>query len=195
MNVYVHAEEIGSRANGPGRRVVWWLQGCTLGCPGCYNPATHAQGGQARDVAELVTLLGNVALLNSAQVEGVTLTGGEPMQQPEASLALLRAARAHGLSTLLFSGYTLTEFRAMPLGPLVLAELDVLIDGRYDQTKHYAAGLLGSANQHIHLLTARYSLGDVQATPPLEIRISRSGEAVLSGVDPLRVRRQLRGRG
>ena len=31
----------GSRANGPGRCNVVWFQGCTLGCPGCFNPGTH----------------------------------------------------------------------------------------------------------------------------------------------------------
>ena len=33
-----------SRVNGPGRRVVVWVQGCTLGCLGCFNPGTHAAG-------------------------------------------------------------------------------------------------------------------------------------------------------
>ena len=37
----IHAFEPRSRANGPGARFVVWFQGCTLGCPGCFNPTTH----------------------------------------------------------------------------------------------------------------------------------------------------------
>ncbi|RME55891.1 MAG: 4Fe-4S cluster-binding domain-containing protein, partial [Deltaproteobacteria bacterium] len=34
-----------SEVNGPGRRAVVWVQGCSLGCPGCFNPHTHSKGG------------------------------------------------------------------------------------------------------------------------------------------------------
>ena len=43
-----------SRTNGPGTRTVIWAQGCSLGCPGCFNPQTHPpSGGQAIPVAEV----------------------------------------------------------------------------------------------------------------------------------------------
>jgi anaerobic ribonucleoside-triphosphate reductase activating protein len=180
----VHAVEKRSRANGPGERFVIWLQGCTLGCPGCFNPATHAAGGTPREVAELI------AEARAARVEGVTLSGGEPLQQPEAALALLRAARGAGLSTLVFSGYTIDEIRAQPLGPAILAELDVLVDGRYVAGERHATGLRGSANQRIHCLTARYTIADVEATPIAEVRISPDGTAVLTGVDPIKLKRR-----
>ncbi|HEX8107935.1 MAG TPA: 4Fe-4S cluster-binding domain-containing protein, partial [Kofleriaceae bacterium] len=41
IEVRIHAFEPRSRANGPGARFVVWFQGCTLGCPGCFNPTTH----------------------------------------------------------------------------------------------------------------------------------------------------------
>jgi anaerobic ribonucleoside-triphosphate reductase activating protein len=69
----------------------------------------------------------------------------------------------------------------------VLARLDVLIDGRYVSTERLATGLRGSANQRILLLTDRYSLADVEATPTGEIRIGPTGEVVLTGVDPLKL--------
>jgi pyruvate-formate lyase-activating enzyme len=31
-----------SHTNGPGLRAVLWVQGCSLGCPRCFNPATHS---------------------------------------------------------------------------------------------------------------------------------------------------------
>lgn len=179
--VRVHAIEPRSRANGPGARFVVWLQGCTLGCAGCFNPTTHdAAGGTAMTVDAITTQLAG------ARVEGLSLSGGEPLQQPEAAVALLDAARALGLSTLAFSGYTLDEIRALPRGDDVLARLDVLVDGRYLASERLATGLRGSANQRIQLLTDRYTLAEVEATPVAEIRIGRDGAVILTGVNPLR---------
>ena len=184
----VHAIEPRSRANGPGVRCVIWLQGCTLACPGCFNPATHAAaGGHRRAIAELADELAAAA---RAGATGLSLSGGEPLQQPAAAAALLDAARALGLSTLAFSGHTLDEVRALPGGPAVLDRLDVLIDGRYVAGARLATGLRGSANQRIHLLTARHTLAEVEDTPVAEIRIDRAGEVVLTGVDPLKLRRR-----
>src|SRR3972149_712339 len=44
----LHALLPRSRANGPGMRAVIWFQGCTRGCPGCFNPETHASGSRLR---------------------------------------------------------------------------------------------------------------------------------------------------
>lgn len=185
MIVRVHATEPRSRANGPGTRFVVWLQGCSLGCAGCFNPATHpADSGRAVTVEALAA-----ELAATRGIEGLSLSGGEPLQQPAASAALLDAARALGLSTLAFSGYTLDEIRALPGGPDVLARLDVLVDGRYVASERLASGLRGSANQRIHLLTDRYTLAEVEATPAAEVRISPTGDVVLTGVNPLKLRR------
>jgi anaerobic ribonucleoside-triphosphate reductase activating protein len=185
VNAAVHAIEPRSRANGPGARFVVWLQGCTLGCPGCFNPTTHdPAGGHETTVDEIAT-----QLARTTGIEGLSLSGGEPLQQAEAAIALLDAARALGLSTLAFSGYTLDEIRALPHGPAVLDRLDVLIDGRYVASDRLATGLRGSANQGIQLLTSRYALADVEATPVAEIRIGKGGDVVLTGVNPLKLKR------
>ncbi|HEU0032657.1 MAG TPA: 4Fe-4S single cluster domain-containing protein [Kofleriaceae bacterium] len=181
--VRVHGIDPRSRANGPGARFVIWLQGCTLGCPGCFNPGTHDPlAGRATTVDELAAQFGD-------DIEGISLSGGEPLQQPEAAAALLERAQRRGLSTLAFSGYTLDEIRALPGGPAVLARLDVLVDGRYRAGERLATGLRGSANQRIHLLTDRYTLADVEATPVAEIVIGADGVIQLTGVDPLKLKR------
>lgn len=183
----IHAFEPRSRANGPGARFVVWFQGCTLGCPGCFNPTTHdPAGGRGVAIDELAAELARAR----PGIEGISLSGGEPLQQPEAARALLDAARALGLSTLAFSGYTLDEIRALPGGPDVLARLDVLIDGRYVARDRLATGLRGSANQRIQLLTDRYARADVEATPVAEIRIGPSGDVILTGVDPLKLKQR-----
>ena len=177
----LHAIEPRSRANGPGARFVVWFQGCTLGCPGCFNPATHGDG-PVSEVGEVIA-----QLRAAREIEGISLSGGEPFQQPQAALALLEAARELGLSTLAFSGYTLEE--ATAIAPEVVAKLDVLIDGRYVAGDRLATGLRGSANQRIRLLTSRYTLADVEATPVAEIRIGKTGDVVLTGVNPLKLKR------
>jgi anaerobic ribonucleoside-triphosphate reductase activating protein len=63
--------------------------------------------------------------------------------------------------------------------------VDVLIDGRYRAAERLGAGLRGSRNQQIHLLSERHTLAEVEATPTGEVRISASGELVLTGVAPL----------
>jgi anaerobic ribonucleoside-triphosphate reductase activating protein len=181
----VHAVEPRSRANGPGARFVVWLQGCTLGCPGCFNPGTHdAAGGRAGREVPVAELAAQLAA--TPGIEGLSLSGGEPLQQPAAAAALLDAARALGLSTLAFSGYTEAEIRALPGGPEVLARLDVLIDGRYVAGDRVGIGLRGSANQQIHVLGRRHTRAEVEATPTAEIRIARDGSVVLTGVEPLK---------
>lgn len=173
-----------SRANGPGARFVVWLQGCTLGCPGCFNQHTHDPlGGREIALDEVI------AAMRASQSQGLSLSGGEPLQNIPSALALLDAAREIGMSTLAFSGYTIDEIRALPDGEAVLARLDVLIDGRYVSTRRSASGLRGSDNQQIRLLTNRYTLADVEATPVAEIRIAANGELVLTGVDPLKLKR------
>lgn len=188
MIARVHGVETKSRANGPGSRFVVWMQGCTLGCPGCFNPTTHdARGGREIAVAELAE---QMRTARDAGSEGLSLSGGEPLQQAPASIALLDAARMLGMSTLAFSGYTIDEIRALPGGPDVLARLDVLVDGRYVASERLATGLRGSDNQRIRLLTERYTVAQVEATPVAEIRIGKDGEMVLTGVNPLKLKQK-----
>ncbi|WP_428264981.1 4Fe-4S single cluster domain-containing protein [Haliangium sp.] len=187
--IHVHAIERRSRANGPGARYVVWFQGCSLGCPGCFNPGTHdpGGGGDSRTVADVVADI----VAQGDAIEGVTLSGGEPFEQPQAALELVRAVRSRSaLSILIFSGYAIDELRAMPLGPDILAHIDVLVDGRFQAPQRLGRGLRGSTNQRIHLLSDRYRQADVEATPEAEIRIEADGRIVLTGVDPLRLGRR-----
>ena len=160
----VHALIPRSRANGPGYRLVLWVQGCTLGCPGCFNPATHAAAPQWLVAPEALI---EQIVTAAPSLDGLTVSGGEPLQQSEALLQVLQAVRQRtALSVLLFSGYTLPEIQRLPLGPALLDQVDVLIAGRYVQSRPHGHGLLGSANQTVHLLTARYTLEDIRHVPP-----------------------------
>jgi len=171
-----------SRANGPGVRTVIWFQGCTLGCPGCFNPNTHSFAPALRVSVE--ALIHHLAQL-PADIEGITLSGGEPLQQPFRLLELLKGVRSlTRLSVLLFSGYSLEEIYNHPTGPDVLRLIDVLIDGRYVQNERLARGLRGSSNQTVHLLTTRYRLCDIEQVPLAEVVVAANGLVSISGVRP-----------
>lgn len=173
-----------SQVNGPGRRVVVWMQGCSLGCPGCFNPETH--GTQSGETLGVDALFARIAALRGT-VEGLTISGGEPLQQRRGLERLLRRVRAEtGLSVLVFSGYSWAEIQAMPRIPPLLECVDVLLAGRYDPNQRVASGLLGSANKTIHLLSERYTLADLQAIPQAEVTIAPDGDVIFSGIDPLR---------
>ena len=183
MQCFVHVFERASRANGPGLRAVVWFQGCSLGCPGCFNHATHdPQGGYESHTETLAAEI----LAVSDQIEGISISGGEPFQQPAALLELLYRLDGSHLSCLVFTGYTLPEVNRLPLGPEILRHLDVLIAGRYAAGQHLGHGLLGSANQQIHLLTGRYTLSDLSSVPRRELILHPDGTLTSSGISPWR---------
>jgi anaerobic ribonucleoside-triphosphate reductase activating protein len=183
MEVRLHAVEFASRANGPGLRAAVWFQGCTLGCPGCFNPDTHdVQSGYLTDTA----LLAEELLARRSRIEGVTISGGEPFQQPEALLDLLRRLDGSGLSCLVFSGYSRCDLQLLRLGQAILRYVDVLIAGRYVAARHLGHGLVGSTNQRIHLLTRRYTLRDFDAVPRCEVILHADGTISASGIQPWR---------
>jgi anaerobic ribonucleoside-triphosphate reductase activating protein len=175
----VHAIEPASRANGPGLRTVIWFQGCRRACPGCFNPLTHAaDGGVEMETEELANRIATL---------GVSISGGEPFEQPEALLDLVQRLRARDLSILIYSGYAIEEIRAMPAGPPVLGAIDILIDGPYIDALRGQGGFPGSANQRIHLLTSRHRPEEFVSLPRTEIILHRDGSITLTGAAPPRL--------
>lgn len=170
-----------SRVNGPGRRVVVWVQGCDLACPGCFNPQTH-------DVAEPSERSSDVAdrilAARDAGTDGVTFSGGEPFQQAAAVADCARRVRAAWpeVSLMAFSGYPLEALRG-PLAPpgaaALLAQLDLLVDGRYDARRPSRRPWRASANQRLWVL-GRAPV-DWHASTDAELHVSPDGGVLLSG--------------
>ena len=88
----LHAIMPASRANGPGLRCVVFVQGCNLNCPGCWNVLSHAFHGT--DLAIEAVLAELVNCHRQYSLDGVTFSGGEPMQQAEDLANLLRCLRS-----------------------------------------------------------------------------------------------------
>ena len=97
-----------SRANGPGVRAVIWVQGCTLACPGCFNAPTHPKAG-GEGFVSVDELFARIVALGHT-IEGITISGGEPLQQLEPVAALIRRVKAETkLSVVLFTGFYWSE--------------------------------------------------------------------------------------
>jgi anaerobic ribonucleoside-triphosphate reductase activating protein len=143
-------------ALGPGRRVGLWLQGCSIECPGCISRDTWDPLAGHEASVEAVSEW--VKTLISQGCDGVTISGGEPFEQPKALKSLLQKLTQiqddfEGFDLLAYSGYSTKTLQHN--FPDLLALLDVVITGPFVQTR--AATLLwrGSTNQKIELLTDR----------------------------------------
>lgn len=182
-----------SEVNGPGARVVLWVQGCSLSCPGCFNPGTHdPAGGVGEPVA---SVLARVLDARDGQMAGITFSGGEPFQQAEAVAALAAGVRGAWpeASLMAFSGYRLEELRgagAPPGAAALLAELDLLVDGRFDPRKPGRWPWRGSTNQRLWVL-GRPPAHWPEASLGAEIQIGEDGDVLLSGFPDARLRRAL----
>lgn len=166
-----------SSVNGPGERFVVWVQGCTLACPGCWNPDTWSFA--RRDVRTVDALVNDI--LDVEDIEGVTFTGGEPFAQAQAVAKVAERVRSEGLSVVVFTGYELHELSGDDAREL-LARTDVLVAGRYrEEERCEGQALIGSSNQKLHFLSDRYGPDDVCAGPEAEIHIGPGGAIALTG--------------
>ncbi|NCB31596.1 MAG: anaerobic ribonucleoside-triphosphate reductase activating protein [Clostridia bacterium] len=148
MHIRISGVVYDSIVDGPGLRTAVFVQGCSHGCPGCHNPHTHdPAGGRDADTADILA-----AMAQNPVCAGLTLTGGEPFEQPAPCLELAREVHALGKSVWAYSGYTLEALRAMenPDVDALLKETDVLVDGPYLETlRSLELKFRGSTNQRI----------------------------------------------
>jgi anaerobic ribonucleoside-triphosphate reductase activating protein len=174
----VHGLVEHSYVNGPGMRTVVWTQGCTIRCPGCFNPAAQTvEGGHGVPIPELLRWIMSVP-----GIEGVTISGGEPLDQPEPLAMLLREIRrCSSLSIVLFTGRTWETISTNREMFAAVWLSDVVVAGPFDERRILGQGLRGSANQTIHLMTDRYSWSDIEEVPGLEIIIG-GRKTVVTGV-------------
>ncbi|WP_103110456.1 4Fe-4S single cluster domain-containing protein [Brevibacillus reuszeri] len=149
-----------SRVNGPGVRAVLWVQGCSIGCKGCFNPDTHPenQNGTDYDPKRLGEELGKLA------VDGVTVSGGEPLDQPEPLVAMMQAFRqSHGGTALLYTGYTVDSILRCDRKRKALLQFDAAIAGPYQ----YHSNEIWQGKKLV-LLTARITADELQPERKIE---------------------------
>lgn len=139
-----------SIVDGEGRRSVIWTQGCPHKCPGCHNPQTHSNdGGFIVDVLDI-----KKELFAYKDQDGITLSGGEPFNQPAACYEIAKYAKSIGLNVWCYTGYTFEQLLAMgqtnDIYLKLLQMIDVLIDGKFMiELKNLSLKYRGSSNQRV----------------------------------------------
>ncbi|MFJ6351044.1 4Fe-4S single cluster domain-containing protein [Streptomyces sp. NPDC092046] len=168
---------------GPGRRLGVWFQGCPLACAGCMSRHTwDAEGGRDSSVGELLGLWRD-ALARGA--EGLTVSGGEPLQQAAGLAEFLAGAdgardaagRGPTADILVYTGYEQGEWDPDRLR--ALRHADAVIAGRFRIAEPTGLVWRGSANQR---LLPRTALGRARYGPHLYRRTT--GPSVQVVVEP-----------
>lgn len=188
LSINVAALEKGTRMVGPRLRDAIWVQGCSIRCPGCANQAYLPKVERVRiPVSRLVAHF----RARAGIIDGCSILGGEPTEQPLAVGALLKEVKALGFSTVVFSGRTVESLRRDPECRALLESTDLLIDGPYvasqrDPALHWR----GSGNQRLHLLSDTFHESDLVAPDVAgEVTISE-GSVLFHGVGTMAMPRQ-----
>lgn len=157
-----------SKVNGPGLRFVLWTQGCSKGCKNCFNPETWSF-----EKYKSLTPLEIFRLIKNSNVSGVTITGGDPLEQPEELLELLVLLEGLNLSNgiILFTGYTIDEINKDFLLRKSLNYIDVLIDGRFEKDQRISSSLRGSENQNIIYFSSKIKEEELNIDQEVEVGI------------------------
>lgn len=134
---------------GPGRRLGIWVQGCTRGCRNCLSPEMQPLTRETVPVEEILK-----QIPPDLQPDGLTISGGEPFDQPKAVDVVVRwFLQHHTDDVLVYTGYTLEELRARrdPDTAALLSHIAALADGPYREEQNFGTGQMGSANQRLYI--------------------------------------------
>jgi anaerobic ribonucleoside-triphosphate reductase activating protein len=135
---------------GPGRRLGIWFQGCTIQCAGCISKDTWVKKPANTTVPEILALCAEY----SRHADGLTITGGEPLEQSTGLLALLAEFRlllSPNADVLVYSGRTADEVLGLFTSSPGL--VDAIIAEPYDEAASQTRPLMGSDNQRLYMLT------------------------------------------
>jgi anaerobic ribonucleoside-triphosphate reductase activating protein len=159
---------------GWGRRVGIWTQGCSIGCARCIARDTWpADPGTDIPVAELLRVVAECG-----PVDGVTVSGGEPLDQPEALRELIIGLRevlgAGERDVLCYTGRSRSAVEAHHRN--VLESVDAMVVGPFVWHKACDDPLRGSSNQEVLCTTAlgeaRYGAGRVGRSYHLRVTVT-----------------------
>lgn len=145
-----------SLVDGPGVRYAIFFQGCEHACKGCHNPDTwDPRGGCEADTEALAE-----SILNDKYIDGVTISGGDPFLQPDALKDLLERLEQK-MNVWVYTGFTFEQVwfahRNSKRYPLHL--IDVLVDGKFEESRKGNDLYRGSSNQRLIDVKASLSRG------------------------------------
>jgi len=169
---------------GPGRRIGIWFQGCSIHCTGCVSSDTWVTRKNRVSIDEVTTVI--TTWLNDA--EGITISGGEPFDQPEALEELLRKIRSKtSIDILVYSGHTFENI--LHFVEKFDGLIDALISDPYVEGVLQTLALRGSDNQRLHCLTElgkkrfnQFERTLVPSDKTLDIMFEEDGAIWLAGI-------------
>ena len=171
---------------GPGRRIGIWFQGCSIGCTGCISQDTWSpDASKSMDVPTLLAWCREVA---GGALDGVTISGGEPFEQPVALAALLdglhawRAETSADFDILCYSGLPLRRLRAEHRP--ILERLDAVIPEPYVDSLPLGKVWRGSTNQSLVPLSAR---GETRYASFVDAPAGANAKRIQVAVEPDRI--------
>lgn len=137
--------------NGPGVRTTLFVSGCTNNCPECFNKEqqdfNYGQKWDKQKEDEFISYVKNV------NVQGVSILGGEPMEQTMDSslIDLLKRIKGEtGKNIWLWSGFTYENIIKDEKKKEILEYVDVLVDGRFIvEQRNLKLKYRGSENQRV----------------------------------------------
>ena len=136
-------------ANGPGIRTTFFLTGCDRNCPNCFNTDymdfNHGRKWDENAEKEVISYL------KLDQVEGLTVLGGEPFENPIGLLDALRNIKKEvNKSIRVYTGFLFEDLVNIEKSKEILQEIDVLIDGEFiEELKDLSLRFRGSSNQRV----------------------------------------------
>lgn len=139
---------IESVADGPGVRIVIFLQGCNHKCKGCHNADTwNIEKGKAFSTDEVALNL--VSKSSSKYVSGITISGGDPFFQEDVLFELVKKIKEENptIHILVYTGYELED---IGLDNPILKYIDALMTGKFEKENQYPKKpFRGSRNQKL----------------------------------------------
>lgn len=138
---------------GPGERLVIWFSGCSKQCRNCSNPELWF-ADQTKNIEPDILFQTLTPYLKQQKLAGITLTGGDPLEQTEDLIEILPRLRMITNDILLYTGYVyedLPEILGSKLFCILKETVSVLIDGPYiEELNDSKSSLRGSTNQQIY---------------------------------------------
>jgi len=177
LNVFQYIIDTSPKHYGYGTRLVIWTQGCSLHCKGCVNSQLWNFG-----IGQDLTFDEFLQLISPKNIEGVTMLGGEPLDQADVLLPYMEMTKKIGKTILLFTGYRKRELKGNAKKIWELA--DITVSGRYE-AKHHSDFLAfrGSTNQRVTYKNAYKNaphIPDDHISTQL-VDIDENGEILLHG--------------
>ena len=172
---------------GPGKRIALWVRGCSLKCVGCM-----AKSMQKRSETDRVHIAQSFKTIKelSPNADGITISGGEPFEQPEGLYELIKLIKNNTLlDIMVYSGYTLEELKKQGhIVNKILNMIDILVDGRFDEGNTNKKLWRGSDNQKFHILSerakkyARYADKEYSGKRELHIEMAKDNSFKIIGI-------------